>query len=119
MEPIEIIPIIKREIKRNHFTLVKLAKKLEVEPSSVKGMLSRSTLQVQRLVDLSEALNYNFFREIADMLPYAEPDYAETKAAEAKVEAMSEQVKTLNERIKGLELEVSILRQTLKDVVSR
>jgi len=112
MEPIEVIPMIRREIKRNHFSLVKVAQKLNVEPSSVKGMLSRPTLQVQRLADLSEVCNYNFFREIAEMLPYAEPLNAGKLTADKEKEE-------LKEHIKALEMEVAILRQTIKDLVSR
>jgi hypothetical protein len=74
-------------------------------------MLKRSTLQVQRLAELSEFLQYNFFREIAAKLPYTEPDYS---VAEDRTE-----VENLQTRIKELEMEVNILRQTLKDLVSR
>lgn len=105
MERIEILPLIRREMKRNHVSQTELAHKLNVIPTSVQGMLRRPTLQVQKLAELSEALNYNFFLEIGASLSCAAPT-DDTKA-------------TLLERIKALEMEVSILRQTLKDVVSR
>jgi hypothetical protein len=74
-------------------------------------MLKRSTLQVQRLAEISEFLQYNFFREIAAKLPYKEPDYP---VAEDRTE-----VENMQSHIKELELEVSILQQTLKSLVSR
>ena len=112
MALLEVIPMILREMKRNHFSLIHIARKLDVKSSTVKGMLSRPTMQVQKLAELSEIFNYNFFREIAKTLPYTEPNYAE------KVTEDTEKVE-MKERIKALEMEVGILRQTLKDVVSR
>ncbi|HEY4784793.1 MAG TPA: hypothetical protein VIH57_02035 [Bacteroidales bacterium] len=99
-------------MKRNHVSKVDMARQLQISPSSVQGMLGRPTLQVQKLAELSEIFKYNFFREIADMLPYAEP-------ASATVTNDAKEKDELQERIKALEMEVGILRQTLKDVVSR
>jgi len=62
------------------------------------------------LADLSEFLNYNFFRELAAKLPYTDPVYA--------VESKQSEVEELQNRVKELEMEVGILRQTLKDLVS-
>lgn len=112
METIQVLPMIVREMKRSHFTAVEVARKLNVQPTTVHGMLSRPTLQVQRLVELSEALNYNFFLEVAAALPYPAPNI-KIKVDEEAITA------PFQERIKALELEVSILRQTLKDAVSR
>lgn len=105
MEQLPILSMIKREMERKHVNASDLSRGLKVNHSSVAGMLKRPTLQVQRLAEISEFLNYNFFREIAAKLPYPEPDLIEVTA--------------LQNRVKELELEVSILRQTLKDLVSR
>ncbi len=111
MEQLAILPMIKREMKRKHINQMDLSRGLKMHHSSVVGMLRRPTLQVQRLAELSEFLNYNFFREIAAKLPYPEPDYS---VAEDRSE-----IEALRNRVKELELEANILRQTLKDLVSR
>jgi len=111
MEQLPILSMIKREMARKHINATDLSRGLKMNHSSVVGMLKRPTLQVQRLAELSEFLNYNFFREIAAKLPYPEPDYL---IAKERTEAEALQI-----RVKELELEVSILRQTLKDLVSR
>lgn len=111
MEQLPILKTIKREMARKHINATDLARGLNMPYQSVVGMLKRETLQVQRLAELSEFLQYNFFREIAAKLPYTEPDYS---VAEDRTE-----VENLQARIKELELEVSILRQTLKDLVRR
>jgi hypothetical protein len=109
MEPIEMI---RREMIRSHVTPTELARQLKVNPSSILGMFKRSTLQVNKLIKLSAIFQYNFFREIAGTLPYKEP-VNETMIDENTIKA------PLLERIKALEMEVGILRQTLKDITSR
>ena len=111
MEQLPVLSMVKREMARKHINATDLSRGLKMNHSSAAGMLNRETLQVQRLAELSEFLQYNFFREIAAKLPYTEPDYS---VAEDRTE-----VENLQARIKELELEVSILRQTLKDLVSR
>jgi len=105
MDTIQVIPMVKREMLRKHQNISGVARKLNLNQSSVNGMLRRSSMHVQRLIEFSDVLQYNFFREIAAMLPYAEP-------------ADEMQIKD-QERIKELEMEVRILRQTLKDATSR
>jgi hypothetical protein len=111
MEQLPILSMIKRQMSVKRINATDLSRGLKMNHSSAVGMLKRPTLQVQRLAELSEFLNYNFFREIADKLPYSEPDYSTTKERT--------EVEGLQNRVKELELEVGILRQTLKDLVSR
>lgn len=108
MEQLPILTMIKREMARKHINPSDLSRGLNMPYQSVAGMLKRPTLQVQRLAEISEFLRYNFFREIAVKLPYSEPDLVDATEAIA-----------LQNRVKELEMEVSILRQTLKDLVSR
>jgi len=111
MEPIAPITMIAREMKRKHLNVTDLGRGLKIKHSSVVGMMQRTTLQVQRLAEVSEFLNYNFFREIANKLPITEPDYTSN--------ANLTEVNGLQNRIKDLELEVSILRQTIRDMAGR
>lgn len=112
MNAIEIMPMIHRELKRSHYSHVEFARKLNANPSTVQAMLERKTLQVEKLVRISEVFQYNFFREIAAMLPYTKPDYT----AKPTVDTEKEELK---ERVKALEIEVNVLRQMLKDVIAR
>jgi transcriptional regulator with XRE-family HTH domain len=105
MEQLETITMVRRELNRRNISGAELARALKVNPSSVMGMFNRSTLQVQRLAEISEFLRYNFFRELAQKLPFTEPDYSE--------------VTSLQNRVKELEFEVNILRQTIRDLAGR
>jgi len=111
METLSPITMISREMKRKRINVSELARGLRINHSTAAGMLQRPTLQVQRLAEISELLNYNFFREIANTLSCTEPDYtSEPNRAE---------VNKLQNQIKDLELEVRILRQTIKDLSGR
>ncbi|MHB9019796.1 MAG: helix-turn-helix domain-containing protein [Minisyncoccota bacterium] len=107
----EIRSMIGREMKNRHVSGAELARGLHMHPASVSGLLNRPTIQVGKLAELCDFFQYNFFREIARQIPYTEPDYS---VAEDRSEA-----EALQTRVKELELEVKILRQTLKDAVSR
>ena len=98
-------------MKRKHIIVSELGRGLKIKHSTVVGMMQRPTLQVQRLAEISEFLNYNFFSEIANKLPYTEPDYTP--------DTYRTEVNGLQNRVKDLELEVSILRQTIKDLAGR
>lgn len=111
MEQLDVVTMIKREMERKRVSSAELTRALGINHSSVSGMLQRPTIQVQRLAELSAFFNYNFFREIAQKLPYPEPD--NTNGADR------EEIARLLGRVRDLELEVGILRQTIKDLVSR
>jgi len=119
MERINVLSMIHREMKRNHFTGVVLARKLNVQPSTIHGLLNHKTIQVQKVAQLSEVFNYNFFREIAALFPYPEPDYSTKPEIDKEKVDMKGRIVEYKDRIKALEMEVGILRQTLKDVVKK
>ena len=110
MKRIDINKMIEREMKNNFLNATGLARKLGVDASTVLSMLKRPTLQVERLADLSKALNYNFFKEIAEQLPINAPFLENEEQKENN---------KLNDRIKELEMEVKILRNTLKSLVGK
>jgi hypothetical protein len=111
MTDLPVLAMVKREMQRKRITVSELSRALKINTSSASGMLKRPTFQVQRLVELSELMNYNFFREIAAQLPYTEPVYVN--------ESKQSEVEELKSRLKELEMENTILRKTLKDLVSR
>lgn len=111
MEPLATITMIRREMKRKHINVSELGRGLRMKHSTVVGMLQRPTLQVLRLAEISEFLNYNFFSEIANKLHCTEPDYT--------LDTNRTEVNGLQNRVKDLEFEVSILRQTIKDLAGR
>ncbi|QIA09534.1 hypothetical protein [Draconibacterium halophilum] len=111
MEKNSVLPIVKRVMKSKQVTGADIARALNMHPTSVNGMLHRPTMQVHKLADLSHFLQYNFFRELAEKLPYAEPDCSDPELAKEN--------KDLKNRVKELELEVNILRQTIRELAGK
>ena len=111
MEQLEILLMIRYQMRQKHISASDMARKLGLNPSTVHGMLNRSTLQVKKLAELSELFQYNFFKEIASRLPYSDPEPLKEETNNSET--------AFKERIKALEMEVNILRQTLKDLVGR
>lgn len=111
MEQLPVLSMIKREMEHKHLNATDLSRGLNMPYQSVVGMLKRKTLQVQRLAEISEFLQYNFFRELAQKFSYPEPSYPNVNE-QAEISGLKAQVQEM-------ELELKILRQTLKDLVSR
>lgn len=113
MQQIQLLTLIERVVTKKKVSYAELSRGLKISNTSVLTMMRRNTMQVQRLAELSEFLQYNFFREIADSLPYAEPmnkEYQDEKGQAVQTRA------ELENRIKELELEISIMRRTWKDI---
>jgi len=102
MEDLELRKMINHQMKKRGVTTQKLAEAMNMTYSGVWQMLDKDQLQVRRLAVLTEALQYNFFRELAQRFPYAEPNYTDNSEKEA-----------LKERIKELETEVRILKEAI------
>jgi len=102
MEPLATIAMIKREMKSKRINASDLTRGLKMKHSTVVGMLKRSTLQVQRLAEISE---------FSGKLRCKEPD--------SRMESEMTEVNEMKTRIRDLEKEVSILRQTIRDLAIR
>nr|WP_319270263.1 hypothetical protein [uncultured Draconibacterium sp.] len=111
MEKNLVLPIVKKVMKNRNITGADIARAFNLHPTSVNGMLHRPTMQVQKLAALSDFMQYNFFRELATKFPYAEPDCADQELVEEN--------NKLQNRVRELELEVNILRQTIRDLAGK
>jgi len=108
---INTLGMIKREMKNRHLNPSILSRKLGLSLSATQGMLKRPTLQVQRLADLSEIMQYNFFREIAQQFPYKQPVFDnEFKQKEA---ILTEEINTLKEENKALNIKLEVLNDVI------
>jgi hypothetical protein len=122
MKKINPLSMVLREMENQHVRPSDLAHKLSRSNSAMGNMLKKESIQVQRLVELSELFQYNFFAEIAAELSLATPDYVKLceKAGHPVTfeNKDSAEMVELRDRVKMLEMEVTILRQTLKDVIA-
>ena len=108
---IDTIKMIKREMKLRHLSITELSRKIGLHQSTVHGMLRRNTIQVQKLAVISEALQYNFFKEIAEQLPYEKPLFDE--AFKQKEMALSAEINRLEEENKELKIKIGVFKEVI------
>ena len=111
MTDIDVNKMIKEQMRKNFLSMSGLSRKMGAHQSTISSMLGRQTLQVQKLIELSKVFNYNFFKEIANLLPYEHPKLNEGD--------FQQEISALNEKIKLQEMEIGILRDTLKNLVGK
>ncbi len=108
MQKINVMQMVLDEMTNQHVSVVDLSRKMSRPYATIVGMIERPTIQVSRLIEFSEVFQYNFFRRIAEMLPYENPII---KKDNSSVEG---EIASLKERLKVLEIENTILKDTLK-----
>ncbi|WP_163717356.1 hypothetical protein [Mangrovibacterium lignilyticum] len=106
MEHLPVIQMVKREAEKRRMTTRDLAKPLGLSYSAARTLFDRSTMQVQRLAELSDLFQYNFFRELAQALPYPEPECKTSGGTEVK-----DEIEKLKARIFELEIENRTLKE--------
>lgn len=93
---------------KNRTRKAALARKLNKDTSFISKLQKRPSIQSQSLWDLSHALEYNFFQDIAHLLPSS---YATTLPEN---DAKDKTIAALQEEIKILKAEKEVLLQVLK-----
>ncbi len=107
---IDILQMIKQVMLEKHMSKAELSRKMGLHYSTVQGMLSRNTIQVKKLGDLCEILDYNFFREIAEQIPIKNSELS----ADFKTKAeLSEEINRLKEENKSLKAKIEVLKEVI------
>ena len=102
-----ILEIIKREMQQKHLSSTELSRKMGLHQTTVHGMLTRDSIKVERLAELCNIMQYNFFRELAEQFPYEQPEFNEVfKQKEA----------ALTEEIKTLKIKVEVLNEVIEKI---
>jgi transcriptional regulator with XRE-family HTH domain len=101
----EALRLFKEQMAATGFSQTKVARLLNVAPSSVNRMLRGKTIMLDKLQHLSVIFGYNFFTKLSDLLDLPEPPKQVTGAASHIA---------CNERIRELEIENQTLMKLLK-----
>jgi transcriptional regulator with XRE-family HTH domain len=106
MTELELNKMLRSQFEKGGWTARKLARELNMTYSGVWQLLKKDECTVSRLAALSEAFQYNFFRELAEKFPYTAPDY--TSAAD------NAEKESLRVRVRELELELKVLKEAIR-----
>ncbi|PKQ62993.1 helix-turn-helix domain-containing protein [Labilibaculum manganireducens] len=93
--PIAINELILSEMNRQGLSTADFAQKLQISMNSMYHILKRSSMQIDRLWDICEVLQLNFFKVLADEININKP-------ADAQIDQLKQENKTLKEVIKML-----------------
>jgi DNA-binding Xre family transcriptional regulator len=64
---------VKRIMEDKNMSGAELGRRINRHTTSIQAMLKRKTMSVSLLENICKALEYNFFRELAEKLPYKNP----------------------------------------------
>lgn len=84
-----------------------LARKIKRAPKTIYAYKKRSTMQCHVLLEICEGLNYNFFSDIAALLPGTMP--AAPTAKDKRIEELEKELATVKNERDNLQKVIDIL----------
>jgi hypothetical protein len=94
--------------QKNKVAQVAIARKMGIAPKKIQYFLKKESLQCQDICDISVALRYNFFKDLADLLPKEFAPISETEQAQL------ERISALEQENERLQNEINILKEAFK-----
>jgi len=101
---------IRRVMAEKHISPSALASKLNMGPSSVSRLLSKDNMDVKQLMEVSRAVDFNFF----SLYTGAVNAVQQSNELQQRVAALEEEVKKKDGRIADLEEKVSWAKTVLE-----
>ncbi|WP_321298573.1 hypothetical protein [Marinifilum fragile] len=97
--PVKVNEMIREEMERQMIGPLALSEKLNISTSSVYNFMEKSSLQVSRLWEISEALQYNFFKRLAEQIGINNPVDPKIVELENEINDLKKERDTLKEVI--------------------
>jgi len=98
---------IQRVCIKNKVSNSELARLINMRPQSITGLFNAKDCTVNRLYDISVAMEYNFFKEIADEID-------DTVHTQADISDLKEELRELKEELRMKNHEIEILKESLR-----
>jgi hypothetical protein len=107
---IDIGAIISTYIKNKGYAKIAVARKLERNKDVINSILKQKFIKSEDIYDFSLALQYNFFKEIADLLPNcALPLSKQEEAQLLEIEVLKKENEALKKEIEQLEKAIKLI----------
>jgi len=104
----EIGPMLRKYVKAKRIYQSGWARKMGFNPKTIARYLKRKTMMIDTLFTISQTLNYNFLREIAELLPADMPPINE-HPLQARVTELEQQNHDLQLQVKTLKEALSLM----------
>ena len=111
---IHVGEIIVRKMKTRALTKNRLAKTLKLTPPTISLMVNSPSVQTDRLIEVSEALGYNFFHEIGQMLNISAPQKGAETVADARMNELQGQIGDMEREMRFMREENIYLRHIVE-----
>ncbi|MEZ5198471.1 MAG: helix-turn-helix domain-containing protein [Bacteroidales bacterium] len=109
MEQIHVGKLINEQVPP-FMSKAKLARLIGVSQPAIARILNAETIQVKRLLHVSERLNCNFFRVIGEQLPIEEPSFAEaTEGKDKEIAVLTAELERLREENRYLKKAIDLI----------
>jgi hypothetical protein len=104
--------LIQKKLKESGLSNAEFARKLNCTPQNVFNILERDSLDTQLLMDISEALNHNFFLyyQVSDKKKQGNKAVKSNLTAE-KNASINENLLSLKEEVEYLNLQINYLKE--------
>jgi len=105
---------IKEYLRKNRIRSKEFAPRINLKPNSLNIFLNGYRCDVDRLWQVSNALNYNFFSELADEIQIEQPKREEPREMtelRQKVQKLETELKTERQQVHDLKLELKVLKE--------
>ncbi|TBX70392.1 XRE family transcriptional regulator [Flavobacterium silvisoli] len=96
---------IKNKIQEQNITYAETARRMNIKQSTLNGYFIQETLQTRIIWKLSQALNYNLFTDIIQLLPEELQNTNKT--------SFQQTIQTQQQEINDLKKEISIYKEIL------
>ncbi|MBN1112384.1 MAG: hypothetical protein JXA53_05660 [Bacteroidales bacterium] len=94
-------------------TMTSLSSKLGVYPSTVKYIMEKNRASLPRLVQMSKALNFNFFKLYANALEINEPVDFMVAQRDNEIESLKAEIENLKQQIMKKDVEIDVLHKVV------
>jgi len=100
--------ILKAHVKKYRVRQSGWARQEGLNVNTINDYLKRKDMRISTLLDISQALNYNFFKQIADLLPTDMPPIIENPL-QARVTELEKQNSELELQLKTLKEAIGLM----------
>ena len=106
----KLLDLIADQIKAQKLSNTEVAYQLRIHPSSLSGFFKRGSVRLNRIIQFSEVLNYNFLQEAANRIDIPTP--APVSSEKEELIRLKNENEEQKERIKELEMKIRLLEET-------